>query len=136
MELAEQRGWTRRIGSTLWPQQPDLIPTSSVVALTEARRSAFSTVHFSRCKVLVIEALQAMVLYVIGLGLYDEKDITVRYGLSEIVCILAVCSLVACTPSMLFRRGLEAVKQCSRVYLEAYTSVLMVPKERLVPPQR
>ncbi|KAK9835180.1 hypothetical protein WJX81_004039 [Elliptochloris bilobata] len=46
-----------------------------------------------------------MVLYVIGLGLYDEKDITIR--------------------------GLEAVKQCSRVYLEAYTSVLMVPKERL-----
>ena len=29
-------------------------------------------------------------------------------------------------------RGLEAVKRCSRVFLEAYTSVLMVPKERLV----
>ena len=29
-------------------------------------------------------------------------------------------------------RGLEAVKRCSRVYLEAYTSILMVPKERLV----
>jgi len=28
------------------------------------------------------------------------------------------------------------VKRCSRVYLEAYTSVLMVPKERLVPAQR
>ncbi|KAH8103469.1 Diphthine synthase [Cristinia sonorae] len=43
--------------------------------------------------------------YVIGLGLCDEKDITVR--------------------------GLEAVKSCSRVYLEAYTSILMVQKERL-----
>lgn len=42
---------------------------------------------------------------VIGLGLYDEKDITVR--------------------------GLEIVKKSSRVYLEAYTSILMVPKERL-----
>ncbi|KAJ3054677.1 diphthine synthase [Rhizophlyctis rosea] len=46
-----------------------------------------------------------MVLYVIGLGLADEKDITVK--------------------------GLEAVKTCERVYLEAYTSILTVPKERL-----
>ncbi|KIJ66014.1 hypothetical protein HYDPIDRAFT_174764 [Hydnomerulius pinastri MD-312] len=44
-------------------------------------------------------------LYVIGLGLCDEKDITVR--------------------------GLEAVKSSTRVYLEAYTSILMVQKERL-----
>lgn len=28
-------------------------------------------------------------------------------------------------------RGLEAVKGCERVYLEAYTSLLLVPKERL-----
>ncbi|KAK4705741.1 hypothetical protein P7C70_g443, partial [Phenoliferia sp. Uapishka_3] len=44
-------------------------------------------------------------LYVIGLGLSDEKDITVR--------------------------GLEAVKGSTRVYLEAYTSILGVGKERL-----
>ncbi|KAK6904395.1 diphthine synthase [Kwoniella mangroviensis CBS 8507] len=43
--------------------------------------------------------------YVIGLGLSDEKDITVK--------------------------GLEAVKRCERVYLESYTSILMVDKERL-----
>ncbi|KAJ7188838.1 diphthine synthase isoform b [Mycena filopes] len=43
--------------------------------------------------------------YIIGLGLCDEKDITVR--------------------------GLEAVKGATRVYLEAYTSILMVQKERL-----
>ncbi|KAF9012695.1 Diphthine synthase [Cyathus striatus] len=43
--------------------------------------------------------------YIIGLGLCDEKDITVR--------------------------GLEAVKSCSRIYLEAYTSILMISKERL-----
>ncbi|KAG8808852.1 diphthine synthase, partial [Serendipita sp. 401] len=43
--------------------------------------------------------------YLIGLGLCDEKDITVR--------------------------GLEAVKRCERVYLEAYTSILMVQKEQL-----
>ncbi|KAG0232145.1 diphthine synthase [Actinomortierella wolfii] len=44
-------------------------------------------------------------LYVIGLGLSDEKDITVK--------------------------GLEAVKSSERVYLEAYTSILMVNKEKL-----
>ncbi|CAM0137939.1 diphthine synthase [Umbelopsis sp. WA50703] len=44
-------------------------------------------------------------LYVVGLGLSDEKDITVR--------------------------GLEAVKSCERVYLEAYTSILMVDSNKL-----
>ncbi|RDB25219.1 Diphthine methyl ester synthase [Hypsizygus marmoreus] len=43
--------------------------------------------------------------YIIGLGLSDEKDVTVR--------------------------GLETIKQCTRVYLEAYTSILMVQKDRL-----
>lgn len=41
-------------------------------------------------------------LYLIGLGLSDAKDITVR--------------------------GLEIVKKCKRVYLEAYTSILMAAK--------
>lgn len=45
-------------------------------------------------------------LYLIGLGLGDAKDITVK--------------------------GLEVVRRCSRVYLEAYTSVLTVGKEALV----
>ena len=45
-------------------------------------------------------------LYLVGLGLGDAKDITVK--------------------------GLEVVRRCSRVYLEAYTSVLTVGKEALV----
>jgi diphthamide biosynthesis methyltransferase len=45
-------------------------------------------------------------LYFIGLGLADEKDITVK--------------------------GLEIVKNASRVYLEAYTAILLVEKDRLV----
>ena len=45
-------------------------------------------------------------LYLVGLGLSDEKDVTVR--------------------------GLEAIKQSERVYLEAYTSILGVGQERLV----
>lgn len=45
-------------------------------------------------------------LYLIGLGLSDETDITVK--------------------------GLTIVKQASRVYLEAYTSILLVDKEILV----
>ena len=45
-------------------------------------------------------------LYLVGLGLADEKDITVR--------------------------GLEVVKKAERVYLEAYTAILLVDKEKLV----
>jgi diphthine synthase len=44
--------------------------------------------------------------YFIGLGLADEKDITVK--------------------------GLEIVQRAERVYLEAYTAILLVDKERLV----
>jgi len=44
--------------------------------------------------------------YFVGLGLSDEKDITVK--------------------------GLEVVKRAERVYLEAYTAILMVSKEKLV----
>lgn len=46
-----------------------------------------------------------MVLYFIGLGLGDEKDITVK--------------------------GLEAVKRCKKVYLESYTSILTTNKSKL-----
>ena len=45
-------------------------------------------------------------LYLIGLGLGDAKDITVK--------------------------GLEIVKRAKRVYLEAYTSLLTVGKDQLV----
>ncbi|NWH20811.1 DPH5 synthase, partial [Grus americana] len=44
-------------------------------------------------------------LYLVGLGLGDAKDITVK--------------------------GLETVRRCRRVYLEAYTSILTVGKEAL-----
>ena len=46
-----------------------------------------------------------MTLYLIGLGLYDEKDVTIR--------------------------GLETIKKCDYIYLEHYTSVLGVPVEKL-----
>ena len=46
-----------------------------------------------------------MVFYIIGLGLGDEKDITVK--------------------------GLEIVKKCEEIYLEAYTSILGVNKAKL-----
>lgn len=49
---------------------------------------------------LGISFLTFMTLYMIGIGLFDEKDITVR--------------------------GLEAVKKCKYVYLENYTSILSV----------
>ena len=46
-----------------------------------------------------------MVLYFIGLGLGDEKDITVK--------------------------GLEIVRMCHKVYLESYTSILAITKQSL-----
>ena len=45
-------------------------------------------------------------LYLIGLGLCDETDVTVK--------------------------GLELIKRAERVYLEAYTSILLVDTEKLV----
>lgn len=45
-------------------------------------------------------------LYLVGLGLCDATDITVK--------------------------GLEVVRRAERVYLEAYTSILTVGKEELV----
>ena len=47
-----------------------------------------------------------MVFYLVGLGLGNERDITVK--------------------------GLEIVRRCAAVYLEAYTAILAVPAERLV----
>ena len=44
-------------------------------------------------------------LYLIGLGLADEQDITLR--------------------------GLSALQKCTRVYLESYTSILHIPKDHL-----
>ena len=49
-------------------------------------------------------------LYLVGLGLSDETDITVK--------------------------GLDIVKKASRVYLEAYTSILLVDQSTLVRPRR
>ena len=45
-------------------------------------------------------------LYLIGLGLGDERDITVK--------------------------GLEAIRSCARVFLDAYTSILGVDTAKLV----
>jgi len=50
--------------------------------------------------------IQFTMLHLVGLGLADEKDITVR--------------------------GLDIVKKAERVYLEAYTAILLVDKVKLV----
>lgn len=47
-------------------------------------------------------------LYIIGLGLADERDISTK--------------------------GLEIVRKAERVYLEAYTAILLVEKNALVGP--
>jgi len=50
--------------------------------------------------------IQVKMLHIIGLGLADERDISVK--------------------------GLEIVKKAERVYLEAYTAVLLVDQSVLV----
>lgn len=61
--------------------------------------------HFDPTNIRSKNCVLAM-LYLVGLGLADETDITVR--------------------------GLDVVRRATRVYLEAYTSILLVPKEKLV----
>jgi Tetrapyrrole (Corrin/Porphyrin) Methylases len=56
--------------------------------------------------VIQIDQQPSKMLYLVGLGLADETDITLK--------------------------GLQIVKQADRVYLEAYTSVLLVDKAKLV----
>lgn len=46
-----------------------------------------------------------MVFYIIGLGLGDERDISIK--------------------------GLDAVRTCEKIYLESYTSILGVNKQKL-----
>ena len=60
---------------------------------------SFSHFHHSELSV-------PKMLYLVGLGLSDETDITVK--------------------------GLDVVKKASRVYLEAYTSILLVDQSVLV----
>lgn len=50
--------------------------------------------------VFFVLSTATMVLYLIGLGLADEQDITLK--------------------------GLRAIQSCSKVYLESYTSILLV----------
>lgn len=81
-------------------------------------------------------------LYFIGLGLCDEKDITVRSADSRLyvtvmsrVRFCSIQTLHQCGSQLarnLVHRGLEAVRGSQRIYLEAYTSQLLVPKEQLV----
>ena len=72
--------------------------------------SLHSLTHsFTRSLLSILQYIlptKPMVLYIIGLGLGDEKDITVR--------------------------GLETVKKCSAVFLEFYTSMLGIDNNKLV----
>ena len=64
------------------------------------KQSQFKTILFEHIYKKII------MLHIIGLGLADERDISVK--------------------------GLEIVKKAERVYLEAYTAVLLVDQSVLV----
>ena len=59
----------------------------------------------SKYKFKVLDIKYKMVFYIIGLGLGDERDITIK--------------------------GLDAIKSSFKVFLEAYTSILGVDKSKL-----
>jgi diphthine synthase len=63
--------------------------------------------------------------YIIGLGLSDEKDITLR-GLE-----VKFQNKITSVPVLIYF-SYQAVRSSTRLYLEAYTSILTVQKERLV----
>lgn len=67
----------------------------------------FSVQPFSHSYTLIYKNTETVkMLHIIGLGLADERDISVK--------------------------GLEIVKKAERVYLEAYTAVLLVDQSVLV----
>lgn len=73
---------------------------------TDAGPGKVNDAHAQEPERLQLYATKRKMLFLVGLGLADETDITVR--------------------------GLEVVKKAERVYLEAYTSILLVNKEKLV----
>lgn len=75
-----------------------------IQATMDWREDDFSAISFL-LPTFTTDSVPAM-LYIIGLGLADERDISTR--------------------------GLEIVRRAERVYLEAYTAVLLVDKEQLV----
>lgn len=64
------------------------------------------TVNNCTCKLLFVRFPNTKMFFIIGLGLGDPKDVTVK--------------------------GLEIIKKCERIYLESYTSILTCGKEALV----
>ncbi|KAK3561680.1 hypothetical protein QTP86_012563 [Hemibagrus guttatus] len=81
-------------------------PTPSYLkALITPRTAPRSLRSTSTARLVPPSLREKAMFYLIGLGLGDAKDITVK--------------------------GLEIIKRCSRVYLEAYTSILTVGKEAL-----
>ena len=67
--------------------------------------SSFQLYHLKYSYTLLTN-LEIIMLYLIGLGLADETDVTVK--------------------------GLELIRKAERVYLEAYTSILLVDTAKLV----
>lgn len=97
-EVAAHQRVSERLAPIAWqpsPAKPRRLFTISTIATPPP---ASDLLPARRCA--------ANMLYLVGLGLADEKDITVK--------------------------GLEVVKKAERVYLEAYTAILLVNTDALV----
>lgn len=80
--------------------------TGAKIRISQPHRGAAVEDDFSNSIRNLHVVIEIRMLYLVGLGLSDETDITVK--------------------------GLEVVKKASRVYLEAYTSILLVDQSVLV----
>lgn len=80
--------------------------TGAKIRISQPHRGAAFEDEFSNSRRNLHVVIDIKMLYLVGLGLSDETDITVK--------------------------GLEVVKKASRVYLEAYTSILLVDQSVLV----
>ena len=87
------------------PRASPLIAIETLITRIWNRQYALTHLH-SLFQSPTLPTLQPTMLYFVGLGLADETDITVK--------------------------GLEVVRNAARVYLEAYTSILLVEHEKLV----
>jgi len=92
-------------GGTHCPHHSTSVPRDLIAAAE--KRETLNARNFWLVRPWICDKpIAPKMLYLVGLGLSDETDITVK--------------------------GLEIVKKASRVYLEAYTSILLVDQTLLV----
>lgn len=97
----------RRPEELLWIKSPRLTNVTIIGCLKcHNKRTCVAGWTYGECQTGSLVQVFGEMFYLIGLGLGDPKDVTVK--------------------------GLEIIKKCDRVYLESYTSILTCGQTALV----